>query len=159
MKNLLNVKATDIIIALSFFALSVAVVLLVKSTKYDSAVAVAAIMVSIIIPFATKNLELEKHHKQFLYEKKYNAYVKYLNIFDDYWNKSQEVLLELNEFNQKKEQTREEFEEHKLKLLESYKEFVKIKNYLSMPGLEILIFINQFSYDEYSPDRKHYHPK
>lgn len=143
MKNLLNVKATDIIIALSFFALSVAVVLLVKSTKYDSAVAVAAIMVSIIIPFATKNLELEKHHKQFLYEKKYNAYVKYLNIFDDYWNKSQEVLLELNEFNQKKEQTREEFEEHKLKLLESYKEFVKIKNYLSMPGLEILIFINQ----------------
>ena len=28
-------------------------------------------------------------------------------------------------------------------MLESYKEFAKIKNYLSMPGLEILIFINQ----------------
>ncbi len=106
-------------------------------------VAIISVLSSLLIPHVTKNIELEKHHKQFLYEKKYNAYVKYLNIFDDYWNKSQEVLLELNEFNQKKEQTREEFEEHKLKLLESYKEFVKIKNYLSMPGLEILIFINQ----------------
>lgn len=106
-------------------------------------VAIISILSSLLIPHVTKKIELEKHHKQFLYEKKYNAYVKYLNIFDDYWNKSQEVLLELNEFNQKKEQTREEFEEHKLKLLESYKKFAKIKNYLSMPGLEILIFINQ----------------
>lgn len=138
-----NIKPVNIILGLTIILFASAVVIAVVKSKYDSAVAISAIIASIAIPFFTKDLELEKHHQQFLYERKYNAYVKYLNIFDDYWNKSQEVLLELNEFNQRKEQTKEEFEKHKSKLLESYKEFVRIKNFLSMPGLEILIFINQ----------------
>lgn len=142
MKNLLNVKATDIIIALSFFALSVAVVLLVKSTKYDSAVAVAAIMVSIVIPFATKNLELEKHQQQFLFEKKYNAYSKYFKICDNFWKLSSQTIFNMHLFNTEKYETKEDFETQKAKVLQLYQEYMKIRDFLTMPGLEILIFIN-----------------
>ena len=70
------IKATDVILGLSLLTLAIAVILLVNNSKYDSAIALSAIIASITIPFITKNLELEKHQKQLLYEKKFEAYSK-----------------------------------------------------------------------------------
>ncbi len=137
-----NLKATDIILGLSMLVLAIAVVIMVYYTKYDSAIALSTIMASIIIPFCTKNLELEKHQKQFLYEKKYNAYAKYFEICDDFWKISGQTIANLHLLNAKKYNSEDEFNIQKTNVIDLYREFSKIKGYLSMPGLEILMYIN-----------------
>lgn len=138
----INVKATDIILGLSMVILAIAVVIMVNCKKYDSAIALSAIMASIIIPFCTKNLELEKHQKQFLYEKKYNAYAKYFEICDSFWKISGQTIANLHLLNAKKYNSEDEFNIQKDNVIDLYREFSKIKGYLSMPGLEILMYIN-----------------
>ncbi len=138
----IDFKATDIILGLSMALLAVAVVIMVGYEKFDSAIALSAIMASIIIPFCTKNLELEKHQKQFLYEKKYNAYAKYFEICDKFWRISGQTVANLHLLNEKQCNSEEEFNLQKSNVINLYREFSRIKNYLSMPGLEILIYIN-----------------
>lgn len=138
----LKVKATDVILGLSMFILAVAVVLLVTYKRYDSAVAISAVMASIIIPFCTKNLELEKHRRQFLFEKKYEAYKKYFNLFDSFWKVSRDVVISI-EFMNRGIENKEDFEQQKQIFLVAFAKFTEIRDYLSMPGLEILVFINK----------------
>lgn len=103
-------------------------------------VAIIGIISGWIIPHLTKNIELEKHRKQFLYEKKYNAYSKYFSIFDEYWYQSKSLLIELEQFNNGIFNTKEDFEEQKKKVIYLFENFQKIRDFLTMPGLEILVF-------------------
>lgn len=106
-------------------------------------VAIIGLLSAIIVPFCTKNLELEKHRKQFLYEKKYNAYTKYLSIFDDYWHTSRDFIVGLEQLNKNKYETKHDFELYKQNVANLCLKHIEISDYLSMPGLEILIFTNE----------------
>ena len=110
-------------------------------------VAIIGIISGWIIPHLTKNIEFEKNRNQFLYEKKYNAYVKYLSIIDKYLEQSQETVLLLHGFKGKFE-NKEKFEKYKQILIASYRQFSNICSKLSMPGLEVLIFVNKEIQDE-----------
>lgn len=136
-------NATDVILGISIFSLAIVVVLFAKNLKFDSAIALSAIMASMIIPFVTKNLELEKHQKQLLYEKKFNAYLKYFEICDNFWRISGQTVINIHLLNTSEFYSREEFEKQKNKVIELYREFSKIRDYLSMPGVGILIFVNK----------------
>lgn len=136
-------NATDVILGISIFSLAIAIVLFAKNLKFDSAIALSAIMASMIIPFVTKNLELEKHQKQLLYEKKFNAYLKYFEICDNFWRISGQTVINIHLLNTSEFYSHEEFEKQKNKVIELYREFSKIRDYLSMPGVGILIFVNK----------------
>lgn len=136
-------NATDVILGISIFSLAIAIVLFAKNLKFDSAIALSAIMASMIIPFVTKNLELEKHQKQLLYEKKFNAYLKYFEICDNFWRISGQIVINIHLLNTSEFYSHEEFEKQKNKVIELYREFSKIRDYLSMPGVGILIFVNK----------------
>lgn len=105
-------------------------------------VAIISVLSAIIVPFCIKNLELEKHQKQFLFEKKYNAYSKYFEICDSFWKLSNQTIFNMHLFNIEKYDTKEDFDNQKAKVLALYQEYIKIRDFLTMPGLEILIFIN-----------------
>lgn len=133
----------NIILYSSIGLLSLCIFALIISKQYGSAVALGGIFVTIFVPFFTKNLELEKHRQQLLFEKKYNAYAKYLERFDDFYHSSSRTIVELEKFNKKRHESKEEFEKHKQEVLEMLKKFFNIQDYLSMPGIEILIFTNE----------------
>jgi hypothetical protein len=137
------IKATDVILGLSLLTLAIAVILLVNNSKYDSAIALSEIIASITIPFITKNLELEKHQKQLLYEKKFEAYSKYFEICDNFWRISGQTVINMHLLNKGEFKSKEAFEEQKSKVLALFTEFTKIRDYLSMPGVGILVFINE----------------
>lgn len=139
MKN----HAIDIILFSILISLFVATFLLINKHQFDTAIATIAIIASIITPYYTKNLELEKHRRQFLYEKKYNAYSKYFKILDEFWDISSETILNMHFFATQEYELKEEFEAQKSQVIDLYKRFCKIKNYLSRPELEILIFVNE----------------
>ena len=139
MKN----HAIDIILLLILIGLLIATFLLINNQRYDTAIATIAIIASIISPYCTKNLELEKHRRQFLYEKKYNAYSKYFKMLDKFWDISSETILNMHFFATQEHKSKEEFEAQKSQVINLYKKFCKIKNYLSRPELELLIFVNK----------------
>jgi len=133
----------NILLWIVFIIFSISLLMCVIKGKSEIAVALAGIVASMVIPFGTKNIELEKQKEQFLYEKKYNAYSKYFYLFDEFWKISQKTAVKLRIHNSDTEFTKEEFEERKQDILDWYVKFIEIKDYLSMPGLEILIGVNK----------------
>lgn len=139
----MKISLDKILLFLIIFFLAISVLICVIRQKYEISVALAGIFSSIFIPFFTKNLEIEKHQKQFLYEKKYNAYVKYLNIIDEYYRQAQETILLISGFKGENFKNKEDFETYKEILITSYKQFSELCSRLTMPGLETLIFIQE----------------
>lgn len=133
----------NIVLYSSIGLLSLSVYVLILKCQYGTAVAMAGILLTIFIPFFTKDLELEKHRTQLLFEKKYNAYSKYFNIFDDFYHSSMDIVVKIEVFNKKKHKNEKEFEKHKQELIEALKQFFDIQKYLSMPSLEFLMYANK----------------
>ncbi len=96
--------------------------------------------INIIIQHFSKELELKKHRQQLLFEKKYNAYAKYFEYFDDYFRIAQDVLIAIKQFNNEEHKNEDEFEKAKKNLLITFEKFTRIKGYLEMPGVEISMF-------------------
>ena len=139
----LKIQATDIILALILLVLSSAVIISINCQRYETATSITVIIASVMIPFCIKNLELEKHRRQFLYEKKYNAYSKYFSILDDFWKISGKTVFNMHIFNTENFKTEQDFEAQKRIVLDLYQKFIQVRDYLAMPGLEILIFVNK----------------
>lgn len=139
----LKIQTTDIILVLILLVLSSAVVISINCQRFETATSITAIIASVMVPFCIKNLELEKHRRQFLYEKKYNAYSKYFSILDDFWKISGRTVFNMHIFNTENFKTEQDFEAQKRIVLELYQKFIQVRDYLAMPGLEILIFVNE----------------
>ncbi len=98
--------------------------------------------VNMAIQHFSRSLELKKHKQQLLFEKKYNAYAKFFEYFDEYCKIAQDYLIAIKQFNDETPMDEDEFEKAKSKLLITWEKFIQIKSYLDMPGTELLIFFS-----------------
>ena len=137
MKLFRNIKFTNLLFTIILLILSTSVILSIVKENYESAIGIAAIIASMAIPFCTKNLELEKHRQQFLFEKKYEIYKNYLVNFDKFYKLYNDYTLLLNDY----EETLasgdiERINNIKSKLDDFFHDFIKYRTVLLFPPAE-----------------------
>lgn len=97
----------------------------------------------LIVLALTHTLELKKFRQNILLEKKYKAYFKYFELFNDFYHSSKKTAINFENLKSGDFKDEEKFEDFKKEVIEQYQEFLEIKSKLSMPGAEMLIFVNK----------------
>lgn len=160
MKFSKNFDITNIILFLILLILAISVIICIHRGKYDTSVGIAAILASIAVPFCTKNLELEKHRQQFLYEKKYESYKQYLENFDEFYKLFNDYELLMNDqLYALQSADKKELENVREKTEKYFANFIKHRTLLVCPPIElrlhyqeeIAIIVNNFAEIETNP--------
>lgn len=132
----------NIVSYLVIILIALAVLFLITKNKYELAVAMAGILLTMFIPFFTKDLELEKHRQQLLFEKKYDLYTKYFKLFDNYLYYSKRLIYKIEHF-KIKNQTEEYYNQLKQEITDLNKKVIDAREALLLPNAEFFNYVDK----------------